>query len=171
MDIKRKSENNVPGHSKQWTTFFEKKILHDPTHKEIERQEKLLADDYERKLLGCASTTEDLRHLKTTKFIDKSEKQVTRENYGVREYLLEPLRRVTSFSTGYYDVGRTPATNVQLCRHKLNKKPTRYQKPWNYHGVPRVEWSNDEISEEQRESLENCLQVQSMTLNENVAQK
>jgi hypothetical protein len=167
MDKVRKSD--VPSHSKQWTTFFEKKILHDPTHKEIERQEKLLADNYDKKLLSCASTTEDLRHWKTRRFIDKNERQVRREGYGVKEYLLQPLRRVTSFSTGYYDHTASPANNVQLCRHKLNRKPARTS--WNYHhGVTSVVWC-DEISQEQRESLEKCLQVNAMTLNQNVGQR
>lgn len=165
----RLGKNNVPVHSKQWTTFFEKKILHDPTHKEIERQENLLADNYEKKLLSCASTSEDIRHFKTRKSIDKDEKQVRREGYGVREYLLEPLRRVTCFSTGYYDDRTTPANNMLSCRRKMNRKPTRNS--WQYHGVsPAVEWC-DEISEEQKESLESCLQVHSMTINQNTGQK
>ena len=167
MDKVRRAD--VPGHSRQWTTFFEKKILHDPTHKEIERQENLLAGDYEKKLLSCASTTEDMHHLKTRRFIDKNEKQVRREGLGMKEYLLRPLRRVTDFSTGYYDVGATPASNVMLCRHKLNRKPARNS--WNYHaGAASMVWS-EEISQEQREGLEKCLQVQSMTLNQNQGQK
>ncbi len=158
--------SDVPGHSKQWMTFFEKKILHDPTHKEIERQENLLADDYEKKHLSCASTTEDLRHFKTRKFIDKNERQVKREGHEVKEYLLQPLRRVTSFSTGYYDDSASPASNVQLCRQKLNRKPA-IKNSWNHYGVPSVEWCED-ISQQQREGLEKCLQIHSMTLNQNV---
>ena len=167
MDKVRRSD--VPGHSRQWTTFFEKKILHDPTHKEIERQENLLADDYERKLLSCASTTEDMHHLKTRRLIDKNERQVRREGHGMKEYLLQPLRRVTDVSTGYYDVAASPASNVMLCRHKMNRKPNRNS--WTPHaGVPSVECC-EEISQEQRESLEKCLHVQSMTLNQNLGQK
>jgi hypothetical protein len=160
---------DVPGHSKQWTIFFKKKILHDPTHKEIEHQEGLLANDYERKLLNCASTTEDLHHFKTRRFIDKNERQVRREGHGVKEYLLQPLRRVTNFSTGYYDDSASPASNVQLCRRKLNRKAACNCR-WNHHDFANAECCG-ETSREQRESLEKCLQVHAMTLNQNEGQK
>ena len=166
MDKVRRTDN--PGHSKQWTTFFEKKILHDPTHKEIERQEKLLANEYEKKLLDCAATIEDVRHFKMTRFIDKNERQVRRDGYVEKEYLLEPLRRVTNFSTGYYDNSVSPTKNIQLCRQKLNRKVVK--NPWNCGSVSSIEWC-DEITQEQKQSLENCLQIHSMTLNENVGQK
>ena len=164
----RIKRTDVPGHSKQWITFFEKKILHDPTHKEIEHQETLLAGNYDKKLLHCASTTEDLRHFKKRRFIDKNERKVRREDHGVKEYLLQPLRRVTNFSTGYYDDSTSPGRNVQSCRHKLNTKTSNSR--WNHHGIAGVECPDD-ISQEQRESLEKCLQVHSMTLNQNVGQK
>lgn len=182
MDKAKKSRKSVASSSKQWTTFLQKKIIpRDATHKEIDRQQKLLADDYDKKLLSCASTNEDLRHIKSSSVITRDEREGRRESNEIQKRLLQPLQKVTSCSSGHYNARTSPGGNIRLCRDRLSRGHMYQQSSWNgaARGLPStMEWSTRFDQTEQRRrllensasnsgnkaSLEKCLQVQSMVL-------
>ena len=174
MDRVDKSRGS-PGYSKQyqWTSFQQRNITHDATHKEIDRQQKLLADHYEKKLLGCSSTNEDLRHFKTQRMIVRDERKGHRVSDGIREHLLEPLRKVRSSTSGHYYEATSPGTNIQICRNRLRRKHG-CQTSWNgKQGLSctgsgevngRGKCDEDNLGAGRKTGLERCLAIRSVSL-------
>ena len=154
----------------QWEVFHQRKMIHDATHKEIYHQQRLLVDDNDKKLLGCTSTAEDLRHLKSHCFIAEDERRGRWIHHEKHKHLLEPFQKVTRSTSGNFNEKTTPAENNQTSRHRLHERKCLWKDSEEiskkYSDQRRVQRRQQGTGSEHETHLERCLRVHSLSLNE-----
>ena len=95
------------------------------TQKEFDRQQSLLAADFDKRTLKGNAVTEDWRHHKVCTDISQKER---RENYQLRlekQEMLKAIHKVKSGYTGHYDESKSPMENIQEALRVKSKTPVK----------------------------------------------
>lgn len=95
------------------------------TQREFDRQQKLLAAEFDKRILKGNAVTEEWRHYKVCTDLSQKER---RENFQIRREKIEMLKaieKVQKGHTGHYDDSKSPMENIQHALRGRCKTPTK----------------------------------------------
>ena len=96
------------------------------TQQEFDRQQKLLAAEFDKRMLKGNAVTEEWRHYKVCTGLNQKEKREKFEFRQEKLEMLKALQKVKQDHTGHYDESKSPMENIQQAlRCKTPTKNTR----------------------------------------------